>query len=87
MLKLPAQNIKPLLSDGDRKTRSRPQQQTTIGCKPDSAMMQFTGLKQKPQAIQTAVQELRGKIRTEVLSETREQTPNQTIAPLANSHL
>jgi len=30
-------------------------------------------------------QELRGKIRTELLSETREQTPNQTIAPLANS--
>jgi hypothetical protein len=30
-------------------------------------------------------QELRGKIRTELLSETREQTPNQTIAQLANS--
>ncbi|WP_019488108.1 hypothetical protein [Kamptonema formosum] len=62
MLKLPAQNIKPLLSDGDRKTRSRPQQQTTIGCKPDSAMMQFTGLKQKPQAIQTAVSTLESAI-------------------------
>lgn len=32
-------------------------------------------------------QELRGKVRTELLSETREQTPNQTIAQLANSHL
>lgn len=30
-------------------------------------------------------QELRGKIRTELLSETREQTPNQTIVQLANS--
>lgn len=30
-------------------------------------------------------QELRGKTRTELLSETREQTPNQTIAQLANS--
>lgn len=30
-------------------------------------------------------QELRGKIRTELLSETREQIPNQTIAQLANS--
>jgi len=32
-------------------------------------------------------QELRGKVRTELLSETREQTPNKTIAQLANSHL